>query len=49
MIITPDTSRQLISDWEEVEAPVPPSTSLLNQGALVIENNVLDEELKSIQ
>lgn len=49
MIITPDTSRQLISDWEEVEAPVPPSTSLLNQGALVIENNVLDEELKNIQ
>lgn len=43
MIITPEDTRQLISPFEEPEEQAPPSMSLLNQGAIVISNNELDE------
>lgn len=49
MIITPENTRQLITPFEDEVEQVKPSMSMLQQGKLVIEGNVTDEEVRRQQ
>jgi len=49
MIIPDSETKQIIPDTEDFEIPVKPSTSLLNQGGLVITNSSMLEETKAME